>query len=313
MTFFLKRIAYTRMKKVITVIIVTYQGEQYIDSCLDSLLRQTNESFNIVIVDNNSSDKTKMLIKNYLKKNLKINLIENGKNLGFAKANNIGIQFALITLKTDCVLLLNQDTVVQNNLLDKLLYWSSKMGTAAFCPKILIKNNNKIWWVGTKIFKTKDLFKTLRLALSYHIDKEQEDLFSIDKPVEVEAIVGCALFLPKEIIEKVGYLDEKFFMYLEDLDYSLRIRKRGYKMYAIPEAIVYHDVYFEKEALRVKNNLNKTVKRYYLYFLGSLLVLYKHFSFCYTLVWLIRVPFSITYEICKRVRIPQKQSNAATF
>ncbi len=292
------------MKKKITVIIVTYQAEQYIKSCINSLLKQSNDSFNIVIVDNNSTDTTKILIKGYLKNNLKVHLIENRKNLGFAKANNIGIQYSLTILKADYLLLLNQDTVVENNLLDKLLYWSDKKGTAVFGPKILIKKSKRIWWIGTKIFKITDLFKTLRLALSYQIDKEQEDSFFIDKPAEVEAIVGCAIFLPKEIIEHVGYLDEKFFMYGEDLDYSLRIRKKGYKMFVVPEAIVYHDVHFEKEALSIENNFSKTLKRYYLHFLGSLIVLFKHFSFLYALVWLIRVPFAIVYEISNRVRKP---------
>ena len=289
-------------KKTITVIIATYQAEKYITDCINSLLKQTNESFNIVIVDNNSSDKTRMLIKGYLQNNLTIHLIENRKNLGFAKANNIGIRYALTKLNADYLFLLNQDTVVENNLLDKLLYWAPQKGIAAFGPKILIKNNNRIWWIGTKVFKIKDLWKTLRLALSYQIDKEQEDTFFIDKPVEVEAIVGCAVFLPKEIIENVGYLDEMFFMYGEDLDYSLRIRKKGYKLFVISEAIVYHDVYLENEALSAKDNLNKTLKRYYLHLLGSLIVLHKHFSFVYTLVWLIRMPFSITYEIVRRVR-----------
>ena len=291
-------------KKTITVIIVTYQAQRYISSCLDSLLKQTNESFHIVIVDNNSSDTTKMLIGGYLKNNSKIHLIENKINLGYARANNIGIRYALKILKTDYVLLLNQDTIVENGVLDKLLHWSDKKGTAALGPKILIKKNKRIWWIGSKVFKITDLFKTPRLALSYQIDKEKEDSFFREKPAEVEAIVGCAVYLPKEIIENVGYLDEKFFMYGEDLDYSLRIRKKGYKMFVVPEAIVYHDVHLEKEALSIESDINKTLRRYYLHFLGSLIVLHKHFSFFYSLVWLIRVPFSIIYEFSKRVRKP---------
>lgn len=291
-------------KKTITVIIVTYQAQPYIKSCLDSLLKQTNESFHILIVDNNSSDTTKMLIGEYLKNNSKIHLIENRKNLGYARANNIGIQYALKILKADYLLLLNQDTIVENSVLDKLLHWSDKKGTAALGPKILIKKNKRIWWIGSKVFKITDLFKTPRLALSHQVDKEQEDSFFIDKPAEVEAIVGCALFLPKKIIENVGYLDEKFFMYGEDLDYSLRMRKKGYKIFVVPEAIVYHDVHLEKEALSIENKFNKTLKRYYLHFLGSLIVLFKHFSILYALVWLIRVPFAIVYEISNRVRKP---------
>jgi len=289
-------------KANITVIIITYNAEDYIDSCLNSLLMQEYTNFNILIIDNNSSDKTTDLIRKYIRVREKIILIENQGNFGFSKACNIGIKYALGNLASDCVLLLNQDTMVQKNLLKNLLFWHERKGTGAYCPKILIRKNNKIWWIGSKFFSLGDLLKNPKLSVSYHIDKEQEDNFFFEEPLEREAITGCALFLPRKLIEDVGLFDERFFMYGEDLDYSLRSKAQGYKLFIIPGAAVYHDVDLENKALITGRNFERVVRRYFMHFNSSLLLLHKHFSFFYCLIWVIRIPFSVVYEILKRLR-----------
>lgn len=290
------------MSKVsITVIIVTYNAEDYIDSCVISLLMQEYTNFNILIIDNNSTDKTKDFIREYIRVREKIILIENQGNFGFSKACNIGIKYALGNLASDFVLLLNQDTIVQKNLLKDLLVWHERKGTGAYCPKILMRKSSKIWWIGTKFFSIGDLLKNPKLSVSYHIDKEQEDNFFFEEPLEREAITGCALFLPRKLIEDVGLFDERFFMYGEDLDYSLRTKAKGYKLFIIPGAVVYHDVGMENEALITGRNFERIVRRYFMHFNSSLLLLHKHFSFFYFLIWFSRIPFSVTYEIFKRL------------
>ena len=82
------------MKNSISIIIVTFQAEPFIEACLESILNQTDSCFNVVIVDNNSSDRTKFLIKEYQKEHPRIHLLENHANLGFSRANNIGIRYA---------------------------------------------------------------------------------------------------------------------------------------------------------------------------------------------------------------------------
>ena len=290
------------MNKVnITVIIVTYNAEDYIDSCVISLLMQEYTNFNILIIDNNSTDKTKDFIREYIRVRENIVLIENQGNFGFSKACNIGIKYALGNLASDFVLLLNQDTIVQKNLLKDLLVWHERKGTGAYCPKILMRKSSKIWWIGTKFFSIGDLLKNPKLSVSYHIDKEQEDNFFFEEPLEREAITGCALFLPRKLIEDVGLFDERFFMYGEDLDYSLRTKAKGYKLFIIPGAVVYHDVGMENEALITGRNFERIVRRYFMHFNSSLLLLHKHFSFFYFLIWFSRIPFSVTYEIFKRL------------
>jgi GT2 family glycosyltransferase len=289
----------------LSIIIITFQAELYIEACINSILRQTYNNYNIIIVDNGSSDNTKFYIANFIERYSNIHLIENRKNLGFARANNIGISYALNNLKSDYVFLLNQDTTTQKDLLENLVYWANEDNSAVLGPKILIKKNGRIWWIGTKVFKIKDLFTNSRLSLSCQIDKEQSDNFFMDRPTEVDAIVGCAVLIPKKILFDVGCFDEDFFMYGEDLDFSLRVRKKGYKLLIVSEAIVYHDVHLEKEAFNIEDS-NRVLKRYYNYLLGCIKVLYKHFPVYYTLIWFARVPFAILYEVSKRIMVYKK-------
>lgn len=289
-----------KSKDFISIIIVTYNAEKYIRNCLDSVFALNFDQFCVVIIDNNSNDKTLEYLKNYIN-DRRIHFYQNSKNLGFAKANNIGIQHALEKFKTDYCLLLNQDTVVQSNLLEQLIYWHKTVGPAALSPKILIKKNNHIWWIGTKIYSFKELLKAKRLAVSYHVNKEEADTFSFQEPLELQVISGCSLFLPCEIIRKVGFLDERFFMYMEDLDYSLRMREMGYYLFLIPNTVVFHDVNLEKDALKKDKNLMKTICRYSQHVRSTILVLWKHFSWFYILVWFLKLPATIIKELFKRI------------
>ena len=293
-------------KASITVIIATYNAEDYIDSCVNSLLMQEYTNFNILIIDNNSTDKTKDLIREYIRVRENIILFENQGNFGFSKACNIGIKYALGNLASDFVLLLNQDTIVQKNLLKVLLFWHERKGTGAYCPKILLRKNSKIWWIGSKFFSLGDLLKNPKLSVSYHFDKEKEDNFFFEQPLEREAITGCALFMPRKLIEDVGLFDERFFMYGEDLDYSLRSKAKGYKLFIIPGTVVYHDVDLENEALTTGRNFERIVRRYFMHFSSSLLLLHKHFSFFYFFIWFSRIPFSGAYEILKRLKFVKR-------
>jgi len=293
------------MKNNIVVIIVAYNAEKYINNCLDSLLIQRWEKFRVLIIDNNSTDTTLELIKKH-QINKRIIVLRNDENLGFAKANNIAIRYSLKELNADHLLLLNQDTVVQDNLLEQFIYWYNRESQAALSPKILMRKNSKIWWIGTRFFSIGDLLKNPKLSVSYHIDKEQEDNFFFEEPLEREAITGCALFLPRKLIEDVGLFDERFFMYGEDLDYSLRSKAKGYKLFIIPGTAVYHDVDLENEALIAGRNFERIVRRYFMHFSSSLLLLHKHFSFFYFLIWFSRIPFSGTYEILKRLKFVKR-------
>ena len=131
------------MKNNICIIIVTYNSSIYIDNLFNSLLKQNNPKFEIVVIDNNSNDDTINKLSKYMKKEKRIHLIKNNSNLGFSKANNIGINYSIDNFNPDYFLLLNHDTVVENNLLATLIFWENYFdNSAALSPMILIKNNN---------------------------------------------------------------------------------------------------------------------------------------------------------------------------
>lgn len=283
----------------ISVIIATYNAEKYIANCLNSLMKQTYGSFNIILVDNNSTDKTIEIIEKFQRNNKNVLLMKKSINLGFAKANNAGLKKA-IKDGSDYFLLLNQDTIVQPNLLNKGIYYLKKLkNIGALSPKILIKKNKRIWWIGTKLLNIRDLFKYGKLGISIHINKEKKD-YKLKSIREVEAINGCSLFLKKEVVKNIGYLDESFFMYGEDIDYSIRLKKEGYSLYVIPGTIVFHDVDLEKEG--IKNSFNKSMKRYSTHVKSSLKIIVKHFSIFYLFIWMLRIPISVIYELRRRIK-----------
>ena len=143
----------------------------------------------------------------------------------------------------------------------------------------------------------RELFEESRASIGKHIRKEKEN-YNLKKPKEVEAITGCSMFIPKNTIEKIGLFDEKFFMYGEDIDYSLRMKKEGFRMYIIPNTTVYHDVSIENE--QNTSNLKKSIMKIYNYTLSNYINIIKHFSLTYLAIWSIRLPIVAIYELIKR-------------
>src|SRR5258706_8732232 len=149
------------MDKKILIIIITYNIGDAISHCLDSLVKQTDQNYELLLIDNNSSNSTLDSIHNYLNHNRslmrKTELIENKVNLGFSGAVNIGLNKALKQKEFYWVLLLNQDIYFENNLLEKGIGLMQKNPTAgAVLPKILYPDGRG-WWVGTKILSDTEL------------------------------------------------------------------------------------------------------------------------------------------------------------
>ena len=163
--------------------------------------------------------------------NRKMVLIKNEKNYGFAEGNNIGIRYAINTLNSDYVLLLNNDTVVELDFL-------TKMVKAA-------ENDKKIGIVGAKIpyydkpkknWFCRGVINWFSINIAYH------DCECKSEKIETDYITGCVALIRNEVIKKVGYLDKSLFLYFEDADFSLRVKKNGFGLIVIPEAVVYHKV-----------------------------------------------------------------------
>ncbi|MFH1610428.1 MAG: glycosyltransferase family 2 protein [Patescibacteria group bacterium] len=216
----------------ISIIIVNYNGQDFLSDCLESVLKSNYPNFEVIFVDNNSNDDSINIVNKFSE----VKIIKNNKNLGFARANNIGIKQA----SGDAYFLLNNDTIINPELvtvLSKELFSSEQIGIVG--PKIyFLKQNEKpenqktIWFAGGKI--------NWKTAKSWHIGKDKDDSDYKDQKKEVDFITGCALMIKKEVVSKIGLLEKKFFAYYEDADWCQRAKKAGYKVVYVPFDGVWH-------------------------------------------------------------------------
>lgn len=171
--------------------------------------------------------------------NRKLILIKNDKNYGFAEGNNIGIRYAVETLKADYVLLLNNDTVVDPLFLTKLMEISVKKSSIGFVgPKTYFYDfegkNNVITFAGGSLNLKKGMSQSTGFG---ELDKGQ-----YDKIKTVEYVEGSCILVKKEVLEKIGFLDPKYFAYWEETDLCVRGKNEGYKSVFVPEAKIWHKV-----------------------------------------------------------------------
>ena len=209
------------------IIIVNWNGESDTLECLESLKNNDYPNYEVVIIDNGSKEKFQV-------SDPKIKVIYNKKNLGFSGGSNVGIKYALEN-KADYILLLNNDTVVSNNFLSKMVKVAeSDNNYGIIGPKIYFPDSKKIWFAGGKI---NWLYNKGTMRGFNEIDHNQYDKPEIQ---ETDYITGCCALVKREVVEKIGLMPEEYFLYYEDTDWSLSAQKHGYKCVFAPEAVIYH-------------------------------------------------------------------------
>lgn len=219
-------------KYKIGIILVNFNGKLYNEQCINSIKLSTYSNYSIYVVDNNSSDNSVEILKEKFRDG--ITIIENDDNLGFSCANNIGIKKALDD-GCNYILMLNNDTVIENNMIEEMLDISLKNHGSVVSPKIYYYDNKHIIWsAGGNINWVKGL------PIQYGIDKVDSNEFSYER--EVQFATGCCILIPKGVIEKIGLLSDKYFLYYEDTDYSIRMINGGVKIIYAPNAKMYHKV-----------------------------------------------------------------------
>ena len=199
-------------------------------ACLESLAQVDYPNLRLLVVDNGSTDGTPEAVSHQFPD---VALIVNNQNLGFAAGCNVGIRYA-IEQEADYVFLLNNDTLVDPAVLRHLVSLTGPdVGMVA--PKIYYAADpTRIWSVGgmrhpLTIEKTGDA-------------RGQIDAGQWEDVLERDYFVGCALLLSRCLLAEVGLFDERFFMYYEDSDLSLRARQAGFRLLLSPQALVWHKV-----------------------------------------------------------------------
>ncbi len=224
----------------LSVIIVSYNVKYFLRQCLQSVERALEGiSGEVWVVDNASVDGSVEMVKNEFPR---VHLIANDTNVGFAKANNQAIRQA----RGQYILLLNPDTIVQEDTFHKVLdFFQSHPEAGAVGVKIIDGNGRFAydsrrdfpsgWNVFTKITGLYRLWPKSKLFGSYHLSYLPEDEIA---PVPV--LLGAFMCIPKKVLDEVGLLDERFFMYAEDIDLCYRIVQAGYTNYYLPTTQIIH-------------------------------------------------------------------------
>lgn len=241
------------------VAVVTVNWNRYEDTCecIDSLIAQVGVDIELIIVDNGSTDDSYLLLQEDYPH---IYLIRSEKNLGFAGGYNLGIKHAL-TLGTKYIMIINNDTVAQKDMIRKLLEEMSDENVGAASPLILYHSNpKKVWSTGGDI----------NPIVLMPIDSHHRDEIPIT-PVFRTFLSGCCLLMKRSLIDSIGLFDERFFLYLEDLDYCLRIMRSDWHMKLIPSSRLLHKV-----SLSSGGELS-TRERYYMA-LSTVLYYRKHIT-----------------------------------
>jgi GT2 family glycosyltransferase len=217
-----------------SIIIVNWNTKELLINCLNSVYGTVKTlAFEVLVVDNGSSDGSVEAIKTLFPG---VRLIENKKNLGFAKANNQ----ALRQMNGQYAVLLNSDAVLTDGAVETIIRFMDENNKIGICGGQLLNadgsKQNSI--ANSPTLATELLNKSLlrRLFPRKYPGKEHD----FKEPIEVESIVGACMVVRKEAINDVGLLDESYFFFLEETDWCLNMRKRGWKVFHHPDAKIYH-------------------------------------------------------------------------
>ena len=254
----------------LSVIIVNYNVEYFLEQCLNSVITASEKlNVEVFVVDNNSIDGSLKMLK---KKFPSVLLIENKKNYGFSKANNQAIEKA----QGRNILLLNPDTVVEESTFKKVVDFMDENPDAGGLGVRMVDGKGNFLPESKrglptpkvaffKIFGLSRLFPKSKLFGSYHLGYLNEH--EVNK---VDVLSGAFLLFKKEVSEKIGMLDEAFFMYGEDIDFSYRITQGGYHNYYYPETSIIH---YKGESTK-KSSINYV----FIFYKAMVIFAQKHFS-----------------------------------
>jgi GT2 family glycosyltransferase len=284
---------------LVYVIVVNYNGAEYLKTCLSSIEKQTYPNYKTIVIDNASTDNSEEYIRQYFPK---ITLIRAERNLGFAKGNNLAIKSA-IDQKADYVFLVNNDTELESDLVEKLIKTaehddsSGIVGPAAFD----LKNKKSLQEMGMAIDK-------FGYALALKSSSDKNCVFFVS---------GCAMMIKSELILRIGFFDESYFMFAEDLDLCWRSMLAGYKIIVNENARIYHasggsisggiiksssyTTSAQRVFLREKNTVRTLLKNYDFSNLIKFVPFYVALLFFETIFWVFILKPDVSKNIFKAI------------
>ena len=242
---------------LVSLVVLNWNGEKCLESCLRSIFKQDYPNYEVIVVDNASTDASPRLIE---EKFPKARLIRNKANLGFAKGVNIGIKVA----KGPIVAVLNNDVVLPQGWLSALVREMLKSPEVGIVSNAIYyhERGDVLWALGGKL----DAFT----GMCWHVGEGQrlapDSHIKLD---DLDYVPWCAVLVRKELFRKLGPLDENFFIYWEDVDFCLRARRAGYRVLVVPHVPTWHLVSFSAKKMLAFS--------YYHVMKGAFYLFLKHF------------------------------------
>jgi GT2 family glycosyltransferase len=212
------------------VIVLNFNGEHLLPACLDSIARQRDVEIETVVVDNGSTDGSAVLVaQNYPW----ARFLSLDKNYGFCLANNVALR-DVMARGSDYAILLNNDTIAAPDMVSEMIaVIESDSRIAAVCPKIYFAHSPDVIWYAGGDF-------SMWTSVTRHRGWKATDRGQFDRQQEITQATGCAMLVRCSTLQDVGLLDEQFRSYAEDLEWSVRFSKKGYKLTFAPKAQLWH-------------------------------------------------------------------------
>ncbi len=297
------------MQKIsLSICIVTYQARDYLRDCLNSLYAHApNGEYEIIVVDNHSTDGTIEMLESQFPQ---VQLIKNPTNNGFTAPMNQALRQA----QGQYLLQLNPDTIVHDQALNQLIQFMQSHPKVGICgPKVLNtdgslqkpcrRGESTPWAVITYFLGLSSLFPKSKLFGGYLMNYLDEDEIN-----EVDGVAGSCMLLRREVIDQIGYLDERFFAYQEDADFCFQARQAGWKVYYVPTAQITH--YGGQGGSRVQpyRSIFEWHRSYWLYYRKNLAANYFFLlNWLYYLAMLVKLALALLSNLVRKEKFAGRQ------
>lgn len=223
----------------LSIIIVSWNVEKYLVNCLSSIEKnRPSVEYEIIVVDNASTDG---IVDRIRRDFPNVCLVENISNIGFAAANNQGIEMA----KGQYLFLLNPDTIVHPDAMDSLTKYLDEHEDVGACGPKLVREDGSLYILNgsdptvRSLLYGKTIFRSLGIFRG-HYKKLKNRKYDFNKQTQFDQLSGSAIMVRKSVITEIGMMDENFFLYFEDVDLCVRLRKAGWKLVYVPDAVITH-------------------------------------------------------------------------
>lgn len=269
------------------IVLVNYHNTDDTIQCLNSLKKVHRYLNRIILVDN--SVKSDPLLTEFISHYPEVSYLVSSNNLGFSGGNNLGIRESLKDERVKYILLLNNDTLVDEEFLIPLVEKCEKEKADIATGKIYLKGLEKVLNAAGGTMDWKKGMGMLR-------GLNQQDNGQFDYLRNTDFISGCMMLINRKVFEKIGFLDEKYFMYCEDVDFCLHARRENFKMIFVPDSKIWHKV--------GAKSLTDSGFYFYYFFRNSIYIVKKYANNFQKLLYFIYAPL---YFFVKMLRVVKQK------